>query len=180
MENEKYLPIGTVVLLKGGKKELMIIGYCILPDGAEGYDKNGKEIVASTAKPIKDQGPFSDMKVVVLVNGETCSAGESMTDYLSKGDNVSIMGSTYTWGAVQATGGSVVLTNSEYSIRFPIIPELDDNGQPNVDVGADYHARLKLDYFIEYDRDGVVERFENPDVDYVLEEAIEYIEKMPN
>ena len=39
---EKYLPIGTVVLLKGGKKELMIIGYCILPDGAEGYDKNGK------------------------------------------------------------------------------------------------------------------------------------------
>ena len=144
------------------------------------YDKNGKEIVASTAKPIKDQGPFSDMKVVVLVNGETCSAGESMTDYLSKGDNVSIMGSTYTWGAVQATGGSVVLTNSEYSIRFPIIPELDDNGQPNVDVGADHHARLKLDYFIEYDRDGVVERFQNPDVDYVLEEAIEYIEKMPN
>jgi len=44
MENEvgeKFLPIGTVVLLKGGKKELMIISYCIVPSG-EAYDKNGK------------------------------------------------------------------------------------------------------------------------------------------
>jgi len=44
MENEikeKFLPIGTVVLLKGGKKELMIISYCIIPTG-EVYDKNGK------------------------------------------------------------------------------------------------------------------------------------------
>ena len=44
MENEikeKFLPIGTVVLLKGGKKELMIMSYCIIPTG-EVYDKNGK------------------------------------------------------------------------------------------------------------------------------------------
>ena len=38
---EKFLPIGTVVLLKGGKRELMIISYCIVPSG-EAYDKNGK------------------------------------------------------------------------------------------------------------------------------------------
>lgn len=38
---EKFLPIGTVVLLKGGKKELMIMGYCIIP-GNEAYDKKGK------------------------------------------------------------------------------------------------------------------------------------------
>lgn len=42
MENEKrFLPIGTVVLLKGGKKELMIMSYCIIPSG-DVYDKNGK------------------------------------------------------------------------------------------------------------------------------------------
>lgn len=40
--NDKYLPIGTVVLLKGGKKELMIVGYCILPTGGEMYGKEGK------------------------------------------------------------------------------------------------------------------------------------------
>lgn len=38
---EKYLPIGSVVLLKGGKKELMVMGYDIIPDG-DAYDKNGK------------------------------------------------------------------------------------------------------------------------------------------
>lgn len=44
---EKFLPIGTVVLLKGGKKELMIISYCIVPSG-EAYDKNGKIDVTDT------------------------------------------------------------------------------------------------------------------------------------
>ena len=132
-------------------------------------------IVASTAKPIEDQGPFSDMKVVVLVNGETCSAGELMTYYLANGKNVIIMGSTSTWGAAQATGGSVVLTDSKYSIRFPIIPESDKNGVPNVDVGADYHTRIKMDYMIDYDRDEAVKLFENPETDYVLEEAILYL-----
>lgn len=38
---ERFLPIGTVVVLKGGTRELMIISYCIVPDG-EAYDKNGK------------------------------------------------------------------------------------------------------------------------------------------
>ena len=40
-ENKRFLPIGTVVLLKGGKKEVMITGYCIVPKGAV-FDKNGK------------------------------------------------------------------------------------------------------------------------------------------
>lgn len=39
--NKRFLPIGTVVLLKNGKKELMIISYRIKPNG-EVYDKNGK------------------------------------------------------------------------------------------------------------------------------------------
>lgn len=48
MENEtekkikdKYLPIGTIVKLKDGKKELMILSYFVIPTG-EVYDKNGK------------------------------------------------------------------------------------------------------------------------------------------
>lgn len=44
---ERFLPVGTVVLLKGGKKELMIISYCIIPSG-EAYDKNGKIDVKDT------------------------------------------------------------------------------------------------------------------------------------
>ena len=30
-ELKKYLPIGTVVLLKGGQKRLMITGFCSIP-----------------------------------------------------------------------------------------------------------------------------------------------------
>ena len=39
---EKFLPIGTVVLLKGGSKELMITGYCIIPTGKT--FEHGKEV----------------------------------------------------------------------------------------------------------------------------------------
>lgn len=35
---EKYLPIGTVVLLAGGKKKLMIIGYCPVTEDQQTYD----------------------------------------------------------------------------------------------------------------------------------------------
>lgn len=39
---EKYLPIGTVVTLKGGKKKLMIIGYCpVEKEKTQMYDYSG-------------------------------------------------------------------------------------------------------------------------------------------
>ncbi len=41
---EKFLPIGTVVLLKGGKKRLMITGYCPMGNGEKAgmvYDYAG-------------------------------------------------------------------------------------------------------------------------------------------
>ena len=40
-KNERFLPIGSVVLLKGGKKEVMIMSYCIMPSGKV-YSPNGK------------------------------------------------------------------------------------------------------------------------------------------
>lgn len=33
---EKFLPVGTVVLLKGGKKRVMIIGFCAMAKEKEG------------------------------------------------------------------------------------------------------------------------------------------------
>ena len=40
--NDKFLPIGSVVLLKGGNKEVMITSYCIFPKKSQ--IKEGKEI----------------------------------------------------------------------------------------------------------------------------------------
>lgn len=45
MKEEKFLPIGTVVLLKEGKKKVMILSYLIFPTGEaehkEMYDYGG-------------------------------------------------------------------------------------------------------------------------------------------
>lgn len=43
MNYEKYLPIGTVVLLKGGKKRVMITGFCTVSeeDKSKVYDYSG-------------------------------------------------------------------------------------------------------------------------------------------
>lgn len=40
---EKFLPVGTVVLLKGGKKRVMIIGFCAMAKEHEGkvFDYSG-------------------------------------------------------------------------------------------------------------------------------------------
>ncbi|HOZ88895.1 MAG TPA: DUF4176 domain-containing protein [Bacilli bacterium] len=40
---EKYLPIGTVAMLKGGKKRVMITGFCAIPqeDPGKVYDYSG-------------------------------------------------------------------------------------------------------------------------------------------
>lgn len=35
-KREKYLPVGSVVMLKNGKKRVMVTGFCIIPDD----DKN--------------------------------------------------------------------------------------------------------------------------------------------
>lgn len=43
MNYEKYLPIGTVVMLKDGKKRVMITGFCTVPndDKEKIYDYSG-------------------------------------------------------------------------------------------------------------------------------------------
>ena len=38
---DKYLPLGTVVLLKDGKKRLMITGYCCTTPDNKTYDYTG-------------------------------------------------------------------------------------------------------------------------------------------
>ena len=42
---ERFLPIGSVVLLKGAKKALMVTSYCIFPTGTQ-IEKDGTEVEA--------------------------------------------------------------------------------------------------------------------------------------
>jgi len=118
---------------------------------------------------------WDELPIVVLVNGQTVSAGEILTHYLKGSKNVTIMGNTTTWGAAQGTGGSTVLTDSKYEFRFPITPVLGPDHLPIVDVKADGYARLTLDHQIEYSIEEIVEMFGAPEKDTVLQEAIEWL-----
>ena len=136
--------------------------------------KDGEYVVVSESKEL-DLCKWGDMPIIVLVNDQTVSAGEVLTNYLKGSDNITIMGNTTTWGAAQGTGGSTVLTDSRYEFRFPITPVLGEDHLPIVDVRADGYARLTNDYQIDYSVEEVVEMFEHPEEDLVLEAAIEYL-----
>ena len=136
--------------------------------------KDGEYVVVSESKEL-NQCKWGDMPIVVLVNGQTVSAGEVLTNYLKGSDNITIMGNTTTWGAAQGTGGSTVLTDSKYEFRFPVTPVLGEDYLPIVDVKADGFARLKNDYQIDYSVEEVVKMFRHPEKDSVLEAAIEYL-----
>ena len=123
------------------------------------------------------RGKWSELKVVVLVNGQTKSAGETMTNYLKGSGNVTVIGNTTTWGNAQGTGGSVILSEGKYEIRYPITPTLNADGKPVVDTKSDRIARLTLDQWIEYSAEETIALFENPDKDIVLEEAVKYIKR---
>ena len=137
-------------------------------------NKDGEYQVVTEAKDTAEC-KWDNLTIVVLVNGQTVSAGEILTHYLKGSKNVTIMGNTTTWGAAQGTGGSTVLTDSKYEFRFPITPEIGPDHLPIVDVKADGYARLTLDRQIEYSIEEVVDMFEHPEEDTVLQEAVEWL-----
>ena len=137
--------------------------------------KDGEYQVVSESKK-SGIGKWGNIPIVVLVNGQTVSAGEILTHYLKGSKNVTIMGNTTTWGAAQGTGGSTVLTDSKYEFRFPVTPVIGSDYLPIVDIKADGCARLTLDHQIDHSIEEIVEMFEHPEVDTVLQKAMEWLE----
>ena len=133
---------------------------------------DGEYRIMREAGDIKDQAKWSDMPVTVLVNAQTKSAGEILTNYLKGSKNVTVTGNTETWGTAQGTGGSVILSGGKYEIRFAISPVLGADHQPVVDARADRSSRLPLDCRIEFSADEAVEFFSNPERDIVLEKTV--------
>lgn len=66
---EKYLPLGTVVMLKGGTKRIMIIGYCPITEDKQTYDYMACLFPEGVLSP-KDSLLFNhDQIVQVFYNG---------------------------------------------------------------------------------------------------------------
>lgn len=139
-----------------------------------GYYKNGKYELYEKPR-LLGNGRWSNIPIAVIVNGETCSAGDCLAYWLSKGDNTHIVGNTYQWGCAQATGGICILSNDFIEIRYPIYPSLTNECELIAEPKGDRKARVKLDYQITYDREAVLELFGNSTDDDILNKTIEYI-----
>lgn len=60
---EKYLPIGSVCLLKNVKKKVMIMGYCIMP-------KNKKNVIYDYSGCLYPEGVLSSDKTIFFNHDE--------------------------------------------------------------------------------------------------------------
>ena len=73
---EKYLPIGTVVLLKGGKKRTMITGFCAksIEDKSKIYDYSGclypEGFISSNQTLLFDHNQIDKIFYLGLVDNE--------------------------------------------------------------------------------------------------------------
>lgn len=74
---EKYLPLGSIVLLKGGTKKIMINGYCITTEAKKGkiFDYRGcsfpEGVLESTGVALFDHNQISEVCFVGYKNDES-------------------------------------------------------------------------------------------------------------
>ena len=138
------------------------------------YYKNGEFEFLGNSE-ILGEARWDDIPVAVIVNGETCSAGDCFAYWLSQGENVKLFGNTHTWGNAQTIGGVCILSDGLFELRYPIYPSLSAEGEPIADPKSDRKARIKLDYKITYDKEGVLKLFSDSKEDDILNQVIEYM-----
>lgn len=90
MNYEKYLPIGTVVLLKGGKKRVMITGFCCTDKGNNDkvYDYIGclypEGVITSDKNLLFDHSQIDKVYHLGLVDDEEKKFKDSLKELMAK------------------------------------------------------------------------------------------------
>ena len=113
---------------------------------------------------------WHDGKIVLLVNGETVSAGDDMTYMMGEYPNVTVVGFTSSNSSCQAVG-SVSL--DEGNLTFSAVPNLDNDGNVAIDTFTDHKGRVPFDEYIPFSSEAVTAIFDNGtdyQLDYVIKE----------
>ena len=134
--------------------------------------KEGSNLKSIEDRYVLADGEFSDIKVVVLTNMRCASAGDGLSLYLSRIDNITVAGLTNPSGCNQETGGYIFMPGG-VMIGYPIGLVLDQNGAPNIDIGATRESRNPIDVKIPLDKEAALKIFNG--VDYEVEWAINYL-----
>ena len=111
----------------------------IFERGEDGKYQKGK------ATNYSGEDLWKDGKIILLVNGETVSAGDDMTNQMAEFPNVWIMGFTKSNSSCQAVT-EVKLSGGKVS--FSAVPNLDENGAVVIDTFADHVGRVPCDEIV--------------------------------
>lgn len=140
------------------------------------YDRGGSHIQSGEPWEVVANGKWRELPVVVLVNQNTVSAGDAMADMLADFPNVTLMGVTPTNCSCQGTGGESYLAGGHFVIHYPVILEVDQNGDPLIDTNTSREGRIPLEVEIPLDEKAVLAIFE-AGTDYELEYAVDWLQR---
>ena len=88
--NDRFLPIGTVVLLKGGKKRVMIMGFCAMTNEKQGkiFDYSGciypEGLMASNQTCMFDHNQIEKIYFKGLVDEEEISFKNKLNSLINQ------------------------------------------------------------------------------------------------
>lgn len=106
--------------------------------------------------------------IIVLVNGETISAGDHLVKLLSEYDNVRIAGFTPSNGSAQGVRG----INLDYGqLTFSAVPCLNEDGSIFIDSNASRISDMPLDLKIPFNENAVKALFDEQK-DYIMEYVV--------
>lgn len=121
-------------------------------------------------------GRFSHIPVVLLVNGNCVSSGDTFVKLMAQCPNVTVMGITPSNCSCQETGGVSILSDSKFYVYYPVnwLYELD--GKRFIDTNETRECTIPLDVQIPITLDLLGTLFGDPEKqDDLLEYALNYL-----
>lgn len=137
------------------------------------YNEESKEYEVVNSYSINGENLWEDGKIVILVNAASNSAADHLAYGMRKMENVTVMGLTKSCGSAQALNG-INLESGELMFSGSIL--LDEKGEIWIDSDTSRITRTGIDVKVPMTIETVKEIFEQK-ADYVLEYAVEYMEK---
>lgn len=134
--------------------------------------KNGGELKAVDDRYVMADGEFSDLDILVLTGMRCGSAGDGLSLYLSRLENVTVAGLSDPSGINQEVGGYVYMPENVV-VAFPTGLILDSEGNPNIDIDDTRESRNPVDIKIPLDKEAALKIFDG--IDYALDWAVDYL-----
>ena len=160
---EKYLPIGTVVMLTGGTKRVMITGFCSMPaeDGSEMFDYSGcmypEGFLSSDQTALFNHNQISQIYHMGLIDNEEIQFKANLKTLVSQMNNT-VQNNTVNASTNQQSSVSQLSQNSQPTVENipPIGPGLPGYVAPAAPANTQQVSSQQGKANIQFDENGTV------------------------